>query len=118
MGFVNANFDDQGAPLPGGSRHHKFVWADGKPPKYWVILATAFLAFCFIWVLLVVFFWRFGQAVPDSMHSSARLFDGKIYYFPAFVLWLRDFGLLIVMAWMFILAVIMAFYRIMVPRDS
>ncbi len=106
------------ALLPGGSRYYKFVWIDGKPPKFWVVLGSGFLAFCFAWVMLEIFFWRFSQAVPDSMHSSPRLYDGKLYYFPTTVLWLHDFGLFVVMACMFILAAIMAFYRKLVPRNS
>jgi hypothetical protein len=105
-------------PLPGGSRYFKVVWTGGKPPRYWVILSIPFLAFCLVWVLFKVFFWRFGQNMPDSMHSSARFFYGRIYYFPALVLWMHDFGLFVVMAWIFVLGVIMAFYRKMVPRDS
>src|SRR5216684_3582526 len=105
------------APLPGGARY-KVVWIDGKPPKYWVLLGRAFLAFCVVWVMLEILFWRFGQTVQDSIHSSSRLYHGKLYYFPPIVLWLRDFGLFIMMAWMFVLAVIMAFYRKMVPRNS
>jgi hypothetical protein len=105
------------ALLPGGARM-KVVWIDGKPPKYWVLLGRAFLAFCFVWVMVAIFFRRFGQTVPDSFHSSSRLYDGKLYYFPPIVLLLHDFGSFVVMAWMFVLAVIMAFYRKMVPRDS
>jgi len=52
------------------------------------------------------------------MHSASRLYDGKLYYFPASVLWFHDFDLFIVMAWMFILGAIMAFYRKIVPRNS
>ena len=106
------------ALLPGVGGHIKFVWTDGKPPKYWVFLCGAFLVFCLAWVTLAIFFSRFGQVVPDSMHSASRLYDGKLYYFPTFVLWLYDFGLFIVMVWMFVLVAIMAFYRKMVPRDS
>jgi hypothetical protein len=106
------------ARLPGGSRYYKYVWTDGKPPKYWVVLGIVFLAFCIVWVMLEIFFWRFGQPVPDSIHSASRLYDGKLYYFPTIVLWLHDFGLFVVMAWMFVLAAIMAFYRKMVPRNS
>src|SRR6266849_4990769 len=104
--------------LPGGSRHYKYVWTDGKPPKYWVFLGSAFLVFCLAWVILAIFFSRFGQVLPDSMHSASRLYDGKLYYFPASVLWFHDFDLFIVMAWMFILGAIMAFYRKIVPRNS
>ena len=103
--------------MPGGARY-KVVWIDGKPPKYWVLLGRAFLAFCVVWVMLEILFWRFGQTVQDSIHSSSRLYHGKLYYFPPIVLWLHDFGLFIMMAWMFVLAVIMAFYRKMVPRNS
>ena len=106
------------ALLPGGGAPYKVVWVDGKPPKYWVLLGRAFLAFCLVWVMLQIFFWRFGQTSPDFIHSSSRLYDGKLYYFPPIVLWLHDFGLFIVMAWMFVLAVIIAFYRKMVPRNS
>ena len=105
------------AQLPGGSRYFKLVWTAGKPPKYWVVLASTFLAFCLGWVTLEILFWRFGQTVHDSIHSSSRLYDGKVYYFPPIVLWLHDFGLFVVMAWMFVLAAIMAFYRKMVPRN-
>ena len=104
--------------MPGGGAPYKVVWIDGRPPKYWVFLGGAFLAFCLAWVILVMLFWRFGQTVPDSIHTSSRFYDGKLYYFPPIVLWLHDCGLFVVMAWMFILAAIMAFYRKMVPRDS
>lgn len=104
--------------LPGGSRHYKLVWTDGKPPKYWVVLGSAFLAFCFVWVALEVFFRRLGQTAPDSVHSTSRFYDGKLYYFPPIVLWLHDFGLFVVIAWMFVLAAIAAFYRKMIPRNS
>jgi len=104
--------------LPGGGRYHKFVWTGGKPPKYWVALGSAFLVFCLVWVMVEIFFWRLGQPSPDSIHSSSRLYDGKLYYFPTIVLWLHDFGLFVVMAWMFVLVAIMAFYRKMVPRNS
>jgi hypothetical protein len=103
--------------LPGGSRI-KYVWVDGKPPKYWVILGVAFLVYCAVWILLVVFFWRFARSAPDALHFSSRMYNNKIYYFPSFVMWLHDFGLFIVMGWMFVLAAIMALYRKMVPRDS
>jgi hypothetical protein len=104
--------------LPGGRRYYKFVWTDGKPPKYWVALGSAFLAFSFAWVMLEIFFWRLGQTAPDSIHSSFRLHEGKLYHFPTLVLWLQDFGLFVVMAWMFVLAAIMAFYRKLVPGNS
>jgi len=45
------------------------------------------------------------------------MYNNKIYYFPSFVLWLHDFGLFIVMGWMFVLGAIMVFYRKMVPID-
>ncbi len=117
--------------MPGGGRYHKFVWTGGKPPKYWVALGSAFLVFCLVWVMVEIFFWRLGQPSmveilfwrlgqpsPDSIHSSSRLYDGKLYYFPTIVLWLHDFGLFVVMAWMFVLAAIMAFHRKVVPRNS
>jgi hypothetical protein len=102
--------------VPGGSRI-KVVWVDGKPPRYWVILGLTFLSFCLFWLMLELFFWRFGQAHPDGVYSSSRLGGDKVRYLPAIVLWLHDYGLFVVMAWMFVLAVIMAFYRKMVPRE-
>jgi hypothetical protein len=68
--------------------------------------------------MLEIFFWRLGQVAPDSIQSSSRLYDGKLYYFPTIALWLHDFGLFVAMAWMFVPAAIMAFYREMVPRGS
>jgi len=103
--------------VPGGTRAYKFVWVNGKPPRYWTILAIALLLFSLFWVMLAHFFWRFGLTHSDALHSSSRFFDDKVYYFPAVVLWLHDYGLFVVMAWMFVLAVIMAFYRRMVPRN-
>ncbi len=102
--------------MPGCGRI-KVVWVDGKPPRYWVILGLTFLSFCLVWLMLDHFFRRFGLTHPDTLHSSSRLFDGKVYYFPAMILWLHDYGLFVMMAWMFVLAVIMSFYRRMVPRD-
>jgi hypothetical protein len=101
--------------MPGG-RVYKFVWVDGKPPRYWTICAIALLLFALGWLTLAHFFLRFGLTHPDAMHSSSRVFDDKVYYFPAAVLWLHDYGLFVVMAWMFVLALIMAFHRRMVPR--
>lgn len=43
------------------------------------------------------------------------MYNNKIYYFPAFILWLHDFGLFIIMGWVFVLGVTMAFYRKIVP---
>ena len=102
--------------MPGFGRI-KVVWVDGKPPRYWVFLGLAFLSFSLVWLMLELLFWRFGQTHPDGMHSSSRLLSEKVYYFPAIVLWLHDYGLFVEMAWMFVLGVIMAFYRKMVPRD-
>ncbi len=102
--------------MPGASQI-KVVWIHGKPPKYWVILGVAFLAFCAAWILLALSFWRFARSASDAMHTSSRMYNNKIYYFPSFVLWLHDFGLFIVMGWMFVLGAIMVFYRKMVPID-
>src|SRR6266567_2768667 len=118
MAFVNANFEGLGGAIAWRRWALQVRLDRREAAKYWVVLGSAFLAFCFAWVLLEIFFSRFRQTVPDSIHSSSRLYEGKLYYFPTIVLWFHDFGLFVVMAWMFVLAAIMAFYRKMVPRNS
>jgi hypothetical protein len=104
--------------MPGGSRNHRFVWIDGKPPRYWVVLGILFLVFVLLWILALINFERFGRPAPDSFHSTAVLEDTGIRFYPPFLFWLVYLGLFVVMAWMFGLGVIMAFKRKIVYEDN
>ena len=103
--------------MPGGTRI-KVVWVNGKPPKYLVILNCLTVVLSLVWLLVLMSFGRFGQIVPDALHSSARFYQGKIYYFPSSVLWFHDFGWFAIFALVSIVAVATSFYRKMVPPDS
>jgi hypothetical protein len=102
--------------MVGGTRSHKFVWVDGKPPRYWVCLAILFLAFVLLWILAVATFERFGRPTPDSFHSVAALEDSGLKFYPPVVFLLVYRGLFVIMAWLFVLGLIMAFNRVRASR--
>jgi hypothetical protein len=104
--------------LPGASSRFTYVWNEGKPPRYWVVLAVMLLIFVFFWVLTIHYLSSFARVKPDPMHSVSMMEGNVVRYYPPVVIWIAYYGLFIVMAWMFILAVIMAFKRTMVPRGK
>jgi hypothetical protein len=104
--------------LPGGSRLHTPVWIDGKAPRYWVVMAVALLLFSLSWVLIIHYLHSFATTKPDAMHSLSMMTGNHVQYYPRIVVWVAEYGLFVVMVWMFILALIMAFKRRMVLKEN
>ena len=102
----------------GGSRNYKFVWVDGTAPRYWVFLAILFSPFVLVWLLVFLNFETFGRPSPDSLHTVAMWEDSGLRFYPAILIWLQYRGLFLAMAWLFVLAVTMAFNRIAVRREK
>ena len=101
--------------MPGAGRPFKYVWVDGKAPRYWTVMAIALCAFVLCWVSIISNLPRFAAAKPDTIHSYPMMGNGSsIHYYPSVVVWIAEYGLFIVVAWMFVLALIMAFKRTMV----
>ena len=94
-----------------GPRDDKFVWSDGKPPRYWVVSALLFVAFVLLWLLALLNLDGSGRPVQDSFHSLAVLEDSHLRFYPAFLFWLVHRGLLLIMAWMLAPGLVMAFKR-------
>jgi hypothetical protein len=109
-------FDWRYKVMLGGSRNYKFVWVDGKPPRYWVFLAILF--FVLVWLLVFLNFEAFGRPSPDSLHTVATWEASGLRFYPAILIWLQYRGLFLAMAWLFVLAVTMAFNRIAVRREK
>jgi hypothetical protein len=100
--------------MPGGARI-KTAWVDGKPPRYWTVFGIALLLFVCLWVFAALNIRRFGRPTPGSFHSVAMLEGGSIRFYPAILFRLATRGLVIVMVWTFVLGVVMAFKRKIVP---
>ena len=102
--------------MPGGRRTHDYVWTDGKPPRAWVICGLLLLVFVGFWILLLVNGDRFESPVRDRFHSLAVMHDSRVVFYPAALFWFVNYGLFVIMGWMFILGVVMAIKRKAVPR--
>src|SRR5208282_5168436 len=97
--------------LPGGSRASIHVWDEGKPPRYWVVLAILLLCFVAFWLLTVYFLPNAASAKPDNLHTVPRFVGNRIEFFPVLLVWVVDYGLFVVMVWLFLLGLIMAVKR-------
>jgi hypothetical protein len=104
--------------LPGGSRVFIYVREEGKPPRYWVVLAILLLCFVLLWLLTVYFLPKASSAKPDNLHSVPRFVGNRIEFFPGLLVWIVDYGLFVVMVWVFPLGLIMAVKRTPVPRGT
>jgi hypothetical protein len=104
--------------LPGGSRTHIHVWDEGKPPRYWVVLAILLLCFVLFWLLTVFFLPNAGSVKPDNLHSVPSFVGNRMEFFPVPLVWVADYGLFAVMVWLFLLGLIMAVKRTSVPKGQ
>jgi hypothetical protein len=77
-------------------------------------MATALCVFVFLWISIISNLRRFATTEPDRIHSFSIMNGNRIHYYPPVVVWIAEYGLFIVMAWLFILALVMAFKRTMV----
>jgi hypothetical protein len=102
--------------LPGGSRLYEPVWVDGKAPRYWAVMAVALILFSVSWVLIIWYLQGFATTKPDALHSLSMMKGNHIQYYPPVVVWVAEYGLFVVMVWVFILALIVAFKRTMVLK--
>ena len=94
----------------------KAVWVDGKPPRYWTISGILLLVFVCLWLLAVLNLGKLGRPVPDALHPVAVLEGSHNQFYPGPLFFLVHRGLFVIMGWTFVLGVIMAFKRKMVPR--
>jgi hypothetical protein len=97
--------------VPGSRRSFKYVWVDGKPPRYFVGLGIGLLAFVCIWLGLLILGDRFAVSAPDTLHRAPLLRHGRVVYLPPGVVWLVYQGLFVVMGWLLLLGIVMAFKR-------
>jgi uncharacterized membrane protein YhaH (DUF805 family) len=104
--------------LPGGPRVNIHVWEEGRPPRYWVVFAILLLCFVAFWLLTVYFLPSASSAKPDNLHSVPRFVGNRIEFFPAVLVWVVDYGLFVVMVWLFLLGLIMAVKRTSVPKGT
>ena len=100
--------------MPGGGRPFTYVWVDGKAPRYWTVMAIALCVFVLCWFSIIGNLPRFATTKPDSIHSLSIMKGSFIQYYPPVVVWIAEYGLFMVMGWIFVLALIMAFKRTVV----
>jgi hypothetical protein len=97
--------------VPGLRRSFKYVWIEGRPPRYFVQLGIGLMGFVCVWSLLAVFGGKLAVSNPDGFHRTPFPYHGSVVYFPPGVVWLVYHGLFVVMGWLFLLGLIMAFKR-------
>ena len=104
--------------MPGGYRAFNYVWDGGKPPRYWVVLVILLFCFLLVWLLTVHFLPSTSSIKSDNLHSVPRFAGNRIEFYPPVLVWVADYGLFVMMVWLFLLGLIMAFKRTAVPTAS
>jgi hypothetical protein len=82
------------------------------------MLALGLLLLVWVWIWLAYSAQDFAKSQPDAVHMVSRTVGSRIYYYPRVILWIRDYGLFVIMAWTFILGVIMASKRSAIRRGA